>query len=335
MDIKNRLSFLILTICLTVLGGSWGYFIIFGGAHPFMDCVYMTVISLTTVGYGEVLEVSGNSLAEIYTMALIVCGMGILAYSLSTLTAILIEGQLSGILRARRMEKKIAKLSDHYIVCGGGETGRPVIAEIVTNRAEAVLVEQDEENIERCRAIGDILYVRGDATDDEVLRRAGIEKAAGIIITLASGKDTLFVTMAARMLNHDIRIISRMVDPKLEPKLRKAGADAVVSPNFIGALRMASEMLRPTVVDFLDSMLRSTRGTLRVHEINITEGSRLIGKRISESGINDQFNLLVLGAKDRTHEIEFNPAADMKLETGLTLIVMGDVADIARAKKTL
>jgi voltage-gated potassium channel len=141
--------------------------------------------------------------------------------------------------------------------------------------------------------------------------------------------------MAARMLNQNIRIISRMVDPKLEPKLRKAGADAVVSPNFIGALRMASEMLRPTVVDFLDSMLRSTRGTLRVHEINIAEGSRLIGKSISESGIKEQFNLLILGARDPAREIEFNPTAGMKLKAGLTLIVMGDVADIARAKKTI
>jgi voltage-gated potassium channel len=154
MDIKNRLYFLVLTICLTVLGGSWGYYIIFGGVHPFMDCVYMTVISLTTVGYGEILAVSGNTLAEIYTMALIVFGMGILAYSLSTLTAILIEGQLSGILRARRMEKKIARLSNHYIVCGGGETGRPVIAEIVKNREDVVFIEQDEENIQRCREIG-------------------------------------------------------------------------------------------------------------------------------------------------------------------------------------
>ena len=127
----------------------------------------------------------------------------------------------------------------------------------------AVLIEEDTERIERCKEICELLYIQGDATDDENLFAAGIERAAGIIITLPSDKDTLYVTMTARMLNHNIRIISRMTNPHLEPKLIKAGADAVVCPNAIGALRMASEMIRPTAVDFLDRMLRSSRGNLR------------------------------------------------------------------------
>lgn len=231
------------------------------------------------------------------------------------------------------MEKQIAKLNNHYIVCGGGETGRHVLTELIKNREPVVLIEHNEENIERCKNLGDLLYIKGDATDDQNLQAAGIEKASGILITLPSDKDNLYVTMTARMLNKQARIISRMIDPSLEPKLRKAGANQVVSPNYIGGLRMASEMLRPTVVSFLDSMLRSSQGNLRIHQITVTENSDVEGKKLSASGLTDKFNLLVLGAKQDLGEIKFNPLPDQELKKGLTLIVMGDVEDIARARK--
>ncbi|MDF1590916.1 MAG: potassium channel protein [Desulfobacterales bacterium] len=333
MHIKKRLLFALLAVFFVVLAGSLGYFILLGGKPRFMDCIYMTVISLTTVGYGEILEIRGNIPVEIFTMILITFGMGIILYGISSLTAMIIEGELSGVLRKNKMEKQIAKLSNHYVVCGGGETGRHVVTELLKNREQVVLIEQSEENIERCKSIGDLLYIKGDATDDQNLLTAGIEKASGIVITLPSDKDSLYVTMTARMLNKQARIISRMIDPSLEPKLRKAGANQVVSPNYIGGLRMASEMLRPTVVSFLDSMLRSSQGNLRIHQITVTENSTVEGKKLSTCALNDKYNLLVLGARQDMGEIEFNPSPEQQLEKGMTLIVMGDVDDIARARK--
>lgn len=334
MLIKKRLFFVSIAIFTVVLAGSAGYYILFGGTQRFMDCVFMTVISLTTVGYGEVIPVRDNIGIEIFTLILITFGMGVILYGISTLTALIIEGELSGILRKNKMDNQIKKLNNHYIVCGGGETGRHVLTELMKNKESVVLVDQDEDNIERCKEIGDLLYVKGDATDDQNLMAAGIEKAAGIIICLPTDKDNLYVTMTGRMLNKGIRIISRMIDQKLEPKLRKAGANYVVSPNYIGGLRMASEMIRPTVVNFLDSMLRSRQGNLRIHQIIVSENSQVEGKKISESGIKDKFGLLVLGAKQDSNEIEFNPSPEQILEKGTTLIVMGEVDDINRARKT-
>jgi len=333
MDIQKRLLYILIAIFLVVMMGSSGYYLIFGGKPSFMDCIYMTVISLTSVGYGEVIEVTGNPSAQIFTMVLITFGLGIIMYGISTLTALIIEGELSGIIRKKKMEKQIDKLMNHYIVCGGGETGRHVITELVKNKENVVLVELDEEKIERCKMITDLLFVKGDATDDENLITAGIDRAAGIVVSLPSDKDTLYVTMAARMRNRNLRIISRMVNHKHEAKLRKAGADNVVSPNFIGGLRMASEMIRPTVVDFLDSMLRSSRGNLRIHEVTVSKDSHFKGKKIEKSGFTQKFDLLILGARQPEAEIEFNPSPSTILEEGLTLIVMGEVLNIANAKK--
>jgi voltage-gated potassium channel len=332
MAIRKRLYFLLVLIFMVIMAGSTGYYIIFNGEPAFLDCLYMTVVSLTTVGYSEVIEVTGNNTAQIFTMILITFGMGIILYGISSLTALLLEGELSGIFRKKKMAKQIDKLTDHYIVCGGGETGSGVITELCKNNEVAVLIEEDTERIERCKEICELLYIRGDATDDENLIAAGIERAAGIVITLPSDKDTLYVTMTARMLNHRIRIISRMTNQHLKPKLIKAGANAVVCPNAIGALRMASEMIRPTAVDFLDRMLRSSRGDLRIHELTVSENSKFSEKEIRECGLEERYGLLVLGAKTEARDIEFNPAPTQKLATGTTLIVMGAVGQIAKAK---
>ena len=333
MDIKKRLYFIIFAIFLVVLSGSSGYYILFEGKPRYMDCLYMTVISLTSVGYGEIIPVTGNIPAQIFTMILITFGMGIILYGISTLTAIMIEGELSGILRKNKMENRIKKLHNHYIVCGGGETGRHVLEELVKNKEKVVLIEHLDDNIEKSRHIESLLYIKGDATDDHNLIIAGIDKAAGIVICLPSDKDTLYVTMTARMLNGDIRIISRMVDQSLQPKLKKAGADSTVSPNFIGGLRMASEMLRPAVVDFLDSMLRSSQGNIRISQLDVLNNSRIIGKKISELGLTDKYNLVVLGSRYKDREILFNPPLHTVLIEDLTIIVMGDVENIAKAKQ--
>jgi voltage-gated potassium channel len=333
IDIKRRLIYILFAVFGVIWAGSFGYYLIFQGHHEFMECLYMTVISLTTVGYGEIIEITGNVPAEIFTMFLILFGMGVILYGISTLTAIIIEGELSGILRRKKMEKKIQKLRDHYIVCGGGKTGRPILAELFKNQEPVVLIEENDEVIERCRSDWeDLLYIQGDAADDANLHAAGIENAKGVIVSLSSDKDNLFTTMSARMLNSRVRIISRVADTKLEAKMRRAGANGIVSPNIIGALRMASEMIRPAAVDFLDSMLRSSRGNLRIHEINISEKSGLVEKNIIDSGLKQKYELLVLAIRDKKREIIFNPPPTRILEAGETLIVMGEVDNITRVR---
>ncbi|RLC32715.1 MAG: potassium channel protein, partial [Deltaproteobacteria bacterium] len=209
MELKKRLYFLVMTSLLVVVAGSCGYFILFGGRYGFLDCLYMTVISLTSVGYGEVLPITGNTAAQVFTMLLITLGLGVILYGISTLAALFIEGEVSGFMRESKMKKKISALSDHYIVCGGGETGYPLIVELVKNGEKVVLIEHDQEKIDKCSSIEGILYIKGDATEDVHLIEAGIERARGILIALPSDKDSLYITMSARMLNKRIRIISR------------------------------------------------------------------------------------------------------------------------------
>lgn len=335
MGIKRRLLYAVAILIGTILMGSSGYYIIFEGDSTYLDCLYMTVISLTTVGYGEVLGITGNPSAQVFTMLLIIFGMGIILYSISTLTAMLVEGELTGMLRRRKMENKINALSGHFIVCGGGETGFPLAVELVTSKASVVLIEQDNKVLERCRQIKWLYHVSGDATDDKNLIAAGIERATGITICLPSDNDNLYITMTARMLNPTARIISRMTNSRLKPKLLKAGATSVVSPNAIGALRMASEMIRPAAVDFLDNMLRSERGELRIHQIPVKVDSPLVGVSIMQSGLRDQFNLLLLGVRRKAGDFEFRPPSSFILEAGMILIVMGDIENIDRAREVL
>ena len=335
MDLKRRFYSLIVTILLVVLLGSIGYYLLFGGSQKYIDCLYMTIISLTSVGYGEIIPVSGNIAAQIFTMLLITVGLGVILYGISALAALFIEGEVSGLLREEKMKKAIEKQKDHYIVCGGGETGFPLLMELVKNGDTAVLIELDESKIEICKSIENLLYIKGDATEDDNLIAAGIERARGLLITLPSDKDTLYVTMSARMLNPKLRIISRVANPMLEPKLVKAGADGVVSPNFIGALRMASEMIRPVAVDFLDRMLRSEERCLRIHEIPITGESGMSGRTLAESGLKDKFGLLVLGLRGKSGELEFNPPPSERIQAGMVLVVMGEVDNILRARQSM
>lgn len=335
MGIRKRLFLAAAILVGTMLAGSTGYYILFEGKSSYIDCLYMTVISLTTVGYGEVLGITGNVPAQIFTMLLILFGMGIILYCIGTMTAMLIEGELTGMLRRRKMQNKINGLSGHYIICGGGETGLPLAIELVTSKAKVVMIEGDAAAAERSRQVKGLYLVNGDATDDKNLIAAGIERAMGVAICLPSDNDNLYITMTARMLNPSVRIISRMTNSRLKAKLLKAGATSVVSPNAIGALRMASEMIRPAAVEFLDNLLRSERGELRIHQVPVKADSILTGKTIMKSGLRDQFNLLLLGVRRKDGEFEFRPPSSFVLESGMTLIVMGDIDNITRAREAL
>lgn len=316
----------------TIVFGSLGYYIVLGFKASFLDCVYMTIVTVSTVGYGEMIEVKTPA-AKIYTMGLMLFGIGALGYAISLMTAFLVEGQLTDMLRRRRVEKTIAKLKGHTIVCGGGQTAYHVIEELDLVQTDIVVVEADASNLEPYKRWPDLLTVIGDASDDEVLERAGIARARGLVLTLPSDKDNLFVTVSARQLNPSLRIVAKGVGPKMRNKLLRAGANAVVSPNTIGGLRLASELVRPSVVSFLDAMLRKSDQTLRIEEIPVKADSKLADKTIASCELRSGFNLLILALMDRSMNIDFNPGPNATIEAGKTIVVMGAVEDVIEARK--
>jgi voltage-gated potassium channel len=303
-----------------------------------VDAAYMTLITLTTVGYTEVTPAGVDRLtpeARVFTMAILLAGMGILLYVFSSATAFIVEGELSDIFRRRNMEKKIAELEGHTIVCGIGHIGRYVIEELIKTLRPFVVVDNNKEEIDRYRELlGEFLYVLGDASEDVVLQQAGIMRASGLVTTFGDDKMNLFVTLSARNLNPRVRIVARAVDPQSVEKLKRTGADSVVSTNLIGGMRMISELVRPAVVGFLDIMLRDQRKTLRVEEAKIGEGSELVGMTLGEAAIQERTTMAVVAIRDgQTKEYVYLPAADTILKAGDDLIVMGDVSRLSDLKK--
>ncbi len=318
----RRLYLILGLAVLLMVVGTLGFYAMFHAqGASLLDCLYMTAITISTVGYSEVLPVAQHPLGRPFVILLIFGGMGILAYGLSTVTAFFVEGQLTDILRRKRMEKKINALRDHYIVVGGGATGRTIVQELCTHGYRVVVVDISPK---AGQLPEDVFFVEGDATYDEVLHRANIDRCRGLFLALPSGKDNLYLTVTARMIRPDLTIIAKAKDDIIAEKLRRAGATGVVSPQVIGGLRMASVMIRPDVVDFLDQMLRAKNRTLRVAQIMIHEKSSLQGITVRESDLRSRFNLMILAIRRDDGHFEFNPRADHLIQAGDTLIVMGD-----------
>lgn len=342
MELQGRLRSAVLFLVLLFGVGTFGYKFLGGPQTTYLDCFYMTLISVTTIGYGEFVLPAANSptgaieLERIryFTVFIIICGVGTLAYVMTTLTALIVEGELTTLLRRRKMERAIGKLRDHYIVCGLGETGYHIVEELEKNLHPTVVIDHNPERLKKLEGLKHVLHLTGDATDEDILRAAGIESARGVILVLPSDKDNLFITVTAKQIKADVRIVAKGIDAKAKTKLVKAGADAVVAPNLIGGLRMASEMVRPTAVGFLDTMLRAQTKTLRIDELEIARGSAFEGKSLPELRLKEQFGILVLAfKKNGDDEMQFNPPVSERFLSGTRLVVMGDARDIHRARE--
>src|SRR5208337_860953 len=267
-------------------------------------------------------------------------GIGLGVYVFSELTAFLVEGELHNLFRRRKMKRRIGELNQHVIVCGTGETGRHVVEEMQRTGTPHVLVDVSEHGIERIRddesgAFAQMLYVVGDATDEKVLLEAGLDRAKGLISTLPGDKDNLVIAVVARQKNPSIRIVSRCTDFRYAERMLKVGANATVSPNRIGALRLASEMLRPSVVSFLDLMLQEKSRTLRIEEIGLEAGSSWIGRMIGDLDLAARYDLLLLALKqegDQTTPLVFNPPSSATLSQSTVMILLGDVDNLRRAR---
>jgi voltage-gated potassium channel len=316
--------------------GTVGYFALGHGRWSLADCAYMTVITISTVGFFELREMSGVPGARALTVGLIIGGVGVLAYMQSNLTALLVEGVIGQALRRRRMHRDIAKLSQHIVVAGAGSTGRHVIEELILTQTPFVAIDRNEHVLQHVSAEvcgGKLLYVHGDATEDHVLLAAGIERARGVVAALTQDKDNLYVTLSSRSLNAQARIVSKVVEHEAGAKILKAGASATVNPAMIGARRLASELIRPEVNEFLDQMLRDRDKNLRLEEVVLPPGSSFVGMPLKDTPIRRKTRALVLAVRGTDRSFLYNPEPDYVLGEGTTLIVLGETDSILKLRQ--
>jgi voltage-gated potassium channel len=298
--------------------GTFGYRIIGGPQYSLLDCLYMTFITIATIGYGEIVDLSHSPAGRVFTMLIGAAGIGTVYYMLAKMTMFLVAGEINLVLRRRKMLKSISRLDRHYIVCGIGRVGTNVAHELSITERPYVVVDTNQAHIDAYRErYSDVLYLHGDASEDELLQEAGIAKAAGVFAVTGDDAKNLVITLSAKQLNAATRVVARCHEVNYIEKIRKVGADAIVSPDFTGGMRIASSMIRPQVVSFLDEMLRSDN-TLRVEEIHVP--ATFEGGQLGELGLrSSEYVLMAVRAGGRW---QFNPQEDFPLNGGNTLIVM-------------
>ncbi len=322
----KRASILVFTV---VAMGIVGYVLI--EEMTFTQAFYMTIITIATVGFKEVKELSTGG--QYFTIFLILCGVGTLFYFVSSFFELMLEGLFGEAMGRRRMNQRIKTLKDHVVICGFGRVGENVCREFQRAGREFVVVERDDEGAEKAIEEG-FLVVKGDATHVEILEEAGVARAMGLVSALHTDADNLFVTLTARTLNPRIFIVTRCVYPQSTEKLIYAGADRVISPYLLSARRMANLILRPTISDFLDVVVRAEDMEFRVEEVQLRKGSPYAGKTIGESNIKTQTGVLVLALREEgSGEFDTNPGRDTLLKEGDTLIVMGTGEQLANFQK--
>ncbi len=316
---SERLLWLsLIVVAVVVLTGTLGYTMI-EGWDPF-DSLYMTIITLTTIGYGEVhvLDRAGR----IFTVVLIIFGVSTVAFAVRNAAKLMLEGELGAIFGRKKLDKKIKELKDHYIVCGFGRMGRLICREFMRKPVPFVVIERDaavfqEEDWEK------YLIIVGDADKDETLTKAGIGRAKGLITVVSTDADNLYIVLTARGLNPDLYIVARSGEEGSDKKLKRAGASKVISPYLIGADRMAQAVLRPNVVDFIEFATQSENIDLKMEEVTINKGSALGGMALKQSGIRQDLGIIIVAIKRVDGTMDFNPSPVSIINEGDCLIALG------------
>ncbi|MDD2365746.1 MAG: potassium channel protein [Desulfuromonadaceae bacterium] len=319
MDPVRHLKISFFVLLLLISGGTLGYMYVEGWC--FLDAVYMTVITLGTVGFKEVHDLSDSG--KIVTMLLIVVGVSVLGYIVGSLAQIMFEGQFQRIIGRKKVEKKIGELKDHYIICGFGRIGSLICKEFKANGLKFVIIEKNIEAAERLDE-DEYLYMKGDATLDETLLKAGISRAKGLISVVTSDTENVYITLTARGLNPNLYIMARSGEEGSDIKLKRAGANKVVSPYTIGGNRMAQSILRPNVVDFIEIATGREHLELQMEEISIPAHSAFVGETLVSSGFRKEIGVIIVGIKDVHGKMVFNPHSQTKIDERDTLIVLGD-----------
>lgn len=319
--LRKKLVFSLIFITFVITVGASGYMMIEG--WNFLDSIYMTIITIASVGYKEIHDLSPNG--RIFTIILIIGGVSSVAYALTTVAKIVIEGELQEIFGRDRLEKKIKELKNHYIICGYGRMGKIICRELQEKNLKFIAIEKqhgipDEKE--------EYLIMGGDATKDETLKEAGIGRAKGLISVLPTDAENLFVVLSARELNPGLFIVARAGEEGSEQKLVRAGADRVVSPYHIGGLRIAHTVLKPAVVDFIEFATKSGNIDLQMEEITIQEGSKIDGFTLDECGIGRDLGIIIVAIKKTTGDMKFNPTFRTSIRAGDTLIALGEISKL-------
>lgn len=323
------ISFIALLLIITL--GSLGYIIIEG--WDIMDALFMTVITLTTVGFG-VVHPMGKA-GQLFTIGLIFIGGGFFIYVVGALVQFMVEGRIRVILGRRKLDRKMNHVKDHYIICGYGRIGKVLCHQLTLHkRLDFVVIEQNKELIPILEE-DKRLYIIGDASSEHCLLKAGIERAKCLVAALATDTDNVFLVLTARQLNANIKIMARSSYKETESKLRAAGANLVESPYDMGAASMAQKILRPTVTNFLDLAVTRKDKDIQMEELPVKENSPLVNIMLKDTGIRQDYNLIIIAIKKENGEMEFNPSFETVFKAGDTVIAVGKDNDLMRLEKVL
>lgn len=319
MRLKQKFARIILLLLAVIIVGVSGYMILLNA--DFFDALYMTVITISTVGYGEVGEMTVA--AEMFTILIIFSGLSVVGYGVTSLVSSFFEGEFNVAWRRKRMKTKIQELEDHYIVCGAGAVGFTVIKSLEERAVDFVVIEEDDKRVEELEQMG-ILTIMGNAEYEDILQRARIKNAKGIVCALATDAENVFVVLTARQMNENIYIVSKAIEKSAHNKLLKAGADKTISPSEIGGQRIAAHLIRPSVISFLDVITRAGDVVLDLEEVIISSDSSIAGKKLFEVKIPEQTGLIVLALKRKEDKnFKFNPSSNEILRVGDTMVVLG------------
>lgn len=330
MNVPKKLLFLIIMFLVVVLFGIFGYTWIEG--WDLLDSLYMTIITLSTVGYGEVREIGPGG--RVFTVLLIVFGLFTITYIVGLVAETLVAGEIRSVLGRRKVSKKIKSLRDHYIICGYGRIGS-IICKGLTRKAIPLMVIEKDEHVQEELEQDEILYLQGDATHEETLLEAGIEKAKGLVSVVSSDAENVYICLTARGLSPRLYILSRAEDEASERKLLRAGANKVILPYILGGRRMVQAIIRPTVSDFLESAVHDQSFELAIEEITVGEDSRLANRSLVDSGIRQEMDVIIIGIKQKAGTMIFNPSSQTKIQSDDILIAMGRNKDLETLRRVL
>ncbi len=319
-------TFFLLFLLLAI--GTVGYRVIEG--WTWTNSLYMTIITITTVGYGEIAPL--GTVGKYFTMGLILYSVIMVAYIVGNFTKLLVESEIFFFFGRKKLEKHIKNLKDHTIICGYGRIGRFICLELAQSDKPFVIIENDPEAIEEIEKHS-LLYVMGDATHDDTLIQAGIRRAKALVTVVETDADNLFITLTARGLNPNLFILARASDDPTEKKLLLAGATRVVSPYKMGAQRMVNLILRPTVVDFAETVFQKRGLNLQIEEFTLTPKSELAGTILKDSRIRERFGIIIVAIKRPSQDMIFNPSPEESLNPGDTIVALGEPEGLEKIRK--
>jgi len=326
----RHLIFSLSILILIIAAGTIGYMMIEGWL--FVDALYMTVITISTVGFKEVNQVGEGG--RIFTMVLVFSGVGFTLYVAAAVVQFMVEGRIRIIMGRRRLNKKIDRLKNHYIVCGYGRIGRVLCRHLKRANIDVAVIEKDSGQIPVMDEDG-VLYIVGEATDENSLIKAGIERAKAVVAALATDTDNVFLVLTARQLVPELLIMARASQETAKIKLRAAGANYVESPYEMGAVSMAHRIIRPTVTSFLDLAFAHKRKDIQMEEIPVSNASELVNVQLKDSGIRQNYNLIIIAIKKADGNMLFNPSFEAVIAPNDTVIAVGEVDNLQKLEWAL